>query len=311
MAHEVETMMYVGKEPWHKLGVRIPEDERLSIHRAILAAGLDWEVELRPLYTEDPQGNITGILDHHCTCRTTDNRVLGIVGRDYTPLQNREALAWFQPLLDTGMASLETAGSLKDGQKVWVLGKVRDSQGSVNGDRVDHYILLSNAHDGSIPVRVGFTPIRVVCHNTLTMAHHSANSRLLRVKHTSHVVENLDAIRKIMDVARKGFYATIEQYKRLARKEIDRDDLERYVKVVFNVGDKGGEKLLPKVLYLFDHGRGSEVAGATYWGAYNAVTEYLNYFRGKTQDNTLNSLWYGGSAVVSARALDVALKMVA
>jgi len=233
------------------------------------------------------------------------------VGRDYTPLQNREALAWFQPLLDTGMASLETAGSLKDGQKVWVLGKVRDSQGSVNGDRVDHYILLSNAHDGSIPVRVGFTPIRVVCHNTLTMAHHSANSRLLRVKHTSHVVENLDAIRKIMDVARKGFYATIEQYKRLARKEIDRDDLERYVKVVFNVGDKGGEKLLPKVLYLFDHGRGSEVAGATYWGAYNAVTEYLNYFRGKTQDNTLNSLWYGGSAVVSARALDVALKMVA
>jgi hypothetical protein len=103
----------------------------------------------------------------------------------------------------------------------------------------------------------------------------------------------------------------MEQYKRLAEKKINRNDLERYAKVVFNVGDNCGEKLLPKVFYLFDHGRGSEIAGATYWGAYNAVTEYLNYFRGKTQDNTLNSLWYGDSAVVGARALDVALKMVA
>jgi hypothetical protein len=143
------------------------------------------------------------------------------------------------------------------------------------------------------------------------MAHHAADSKLLRVKHTPHVVENLEAVRKIMNIARMDFYATIAQYKSLARKEIDRNDLERYVKVVFNMGDKGGEKLLPKVLYLFDHGRGSEIAGATYWGAYNAVTEYLNYFRGKTQDNTLNSLWYGGSAMVSARALDVALKMAA
>ena len=143
------------------------------------------------------------------------------------------------------------------------------------------------------------------------MAHHAADSKLLRVKHTFRVVENLDAIREIMDVARKDFYATMEQYKRLAEKKIDRNDLQRYVRVVFNLGDKGGEKLLPKMFYLFDYGRGSEIAGATYWGAYNAVTEYLNYFRGKTQDSTLNSLWYGESAVVGARALDVALKMAA
>ena len=158
MAHEVESMMYVGKEPWHGLGVRIPKSKRLSIREALLAARMDWEVELRPLYTEDTQGNLTGILDHRCARRTTDNQVLGIVGRDYTPLQNREAFSWFQPFLDTGMASLETAGSLKHGQKVWILAKVRDGQGSLNGDRVDHYILLSNAHDGSITVRVGFTP---------------------------------------------------------------------------------------------------------------------------------------------------------
>ena len=131
------------------------------------------------------------------------------------------------------------------------------------------------------------------------------------MKHTARVVENLGLIREIIDVARGDFYATIEQYRSLARKDINRSDLEKYVRNVFGLGDKGGEKLLPKIVFLFEHGRGSDIAGTTYWGAYNAVTEYLNYFRGKTQDNTLDSLWYGVSAVVSRKALDEALKMAA
>jgi len=164
MAHEIESMVYVGETPWHGLGKKIPESKKLSICEAIAAAGLDWKVEKRHLFTE-----YCGIPSHFAVCRSTDNQVLGLVGLDYTPLQNSEAFSWFQPFLDTQMATIETAGSLKSGQKVWVLAKILDSQGSLNGDRVDHYILLSNAHDGSIPVRVGFTPIRVVCNNTLTM----------------------------------------------------------------------------------------------------------------------------------------------
>lgn len=162
-----------------------------------------------------------------------------------------------------------------------------------------------------MPVRVGFTPIRVVCNNTLCLAHESKASYLLRVKHTVGMLENLEYIRKIMDLARTEFSATIAQYRTLANREIDNNDLERYVRIVFDLGDTEGEKLLPKIVRLFDQGRGSDMAGRTYWGAYNAVSEYLNYFRGKTQDNTLDSLWYGDSAMVNRKALDVAIEMAA
>ena len=312
MAHLVETMMYVGKTPWHGLGQAIPEGKRLTVHEAIAASGLNWDVEKRHLFTHDKKGASVGILDQYAVCRTTDNGILGIIGPDYNPLQNSEAFAWFQPFLDSGEAALETAGSLKGGSKVWILAKIRNDVMEVNDqDEIAHYILLSNSHDGSIPVMVGFTPIRVVCNNTLCLAHESEASKLLRVKHTAKLLENLESIREIMNVARKEFYATVSQYRVLAKRKIDRNDLERYVKVVFALPEKGGKELIPNIAHLFENGRGSNMAGHTCWGAYNAVTEYLNYYRGKTQDNILNSLWYGNSAQVNKRALDVALQMAA
>ena len=312
MAHLVESMMYVGKTPWHGLGTQIPEDKKLSVKEAIVAAKLDWQVELRHLFTENQKGIKSGIIDHYAVCRTSDNAFLGIVGTDYVPLQNEEALEWFQPFLDDDEATLETAGSLKGGRQVWVLAKIRDGNKDVGKqDPVAHYILLSNAHEGSVAVRVGFTPIRVVCNNTLTLAHDSKASKLLRVRHTSNLHENLELVRDIMNVARNEFNATVSQYRHLQKRGIDASGLERYVRVVFSVPDNGGKELIPNIIYLFENGRGSKEAGRTYWGAYNAVTEYLNYFRGKTQDNTLSSLWFGESNHVNKKALHVALKMAA
>lgn len=312
MAHLVESMMYVGKEPWHGLGRKIPEGKRLSIAEAVVAAGLDWDVELRHVFTEDSNRNRLGILDQYAVCRGSDNSVLGIVGSDYVPLQNKDAFEWFQPFLDSGNATLETAGSLKRGRQVWVLARIRAGEMRVgDADEIANYILLSNSHDGSIPVKVGFTPIRVVCNNTLCMAHESEASRLLKVRHTARLIENLESVREIMDLADREFYATVSQYRALVKRKIDRSGLERYARIVFSLPDKGGKELVPNIVHLFDHGRGSDMAGRTYWGAYNAVTEYLNYFRGKTQENTLSSLWYGNSSRINKRALDVALGMAA
>jgi phage/plasmid-like protein (TIGR03299 family) len=312
MAHLVESMMYVGKTPWHELGTAIPEEKKLSIREAIVAAKLDWQVECRHLFTDNSGGEKSGILNHYAVCRTSDNAFLGIVGQDYVPLQNEEALKWFQPFLDAEEATLETAGSLKGGRQVWALAKIRDGNMDVGKkDSVAHYILLSNSHDGSVSVRVGFTPIRVVCNNTLTLAHDSEASKLLRVRHTSNLHENLELIREIMNVARKEFNATVEQYCHLQKHGINNSELEKYVRVVFSLPDKGGRDLIPNIIYLFENGRGSKEAGKTYWGAYNAVTEYLNYFRGKTQDNTLSSLWFGEATHINRQALNVALKMAA
>ena len=267
---------------------------------------------LRRLYIEGLLAGQSGILDQYAVCRTSDNAFLGIVGPDYVPLQNEDALQWFQPFLDAGEATLETAGSLKGGRHIWVLAKIRDGNMAVGKqDSVAHYILLSNAHDGSLAVRVGFTPIRVVCNNTLTMAHDSKASKLLRVRHTLKLHDNLEHVREIMNVARREFNATVEQYRHLQKRGIDAGGLAKYVRLVFALPDDGGKDLIPNIVYLFENGRGNREAGRTYWGAYNAVTEYLNYFRGRTQDNTLSSLWFGESAQVNRRALAVAMKMAA
>ena len=97
MSHEIENMVYVGNEPWHGLGTKVPEGKRLSINEAIIAADLNWEVGLRHIFTVDDRNIRVGILDHYATYRKTDHAVLGIVGADCRPLQNREAFQWFQP----------------------------------------------------------------------------------------------------------------------------------------------------------------------------------------------------------------------
>lgn len=244
---------------------------------------------------------------------------MGIVGKDYSPLQNREAFNWFQPFLEAGEATIETAGSLKGGSRIWVMARIRRDPMTVGKEDVmNQYVLLSNSHDGSLAVRVGFTPIRVVCNNTLCFAHESHASQLLRVKHTNRVRENLDSIRETIDLAQQEFAATIEQYRRLKAKQIDSRDLEKYVRVVFGLKDKEKtpaqkkqEKIVPNVTKLFESGRGSRTAGTNYWGAYNAINEYLNYFRGKTQENTLDGLWFGNGLQINNRALRVALKLAA
>ena len=103
------------------VGSSFPEGTNLSIDEAIIAAGLGWTVEPRHLWTEDMNENRIGIVDTYAICRSSDNSILGIVGPDYTPLQSFEAFQWFQPFLDSNEATIETAGSLKFGRKVWVI----------------------------------------------------------------------------------------------------------------------------------------------------------------------------------------------
>src|SRR5262249_13163268 len=157
-----------------------------------------------------------------------DGKLFGVVGPGYTPVQNSEAFGWFQPLIEDGAVSLHTAGSLQGGRKVWMLAKVNKPALEIaEGDAVERFVLLSNSHDGSRAVRVGFTPIRVVCSNTLRMAHDADDeaTRLIKVLHTKNVLVALDRLREMMNVANASFEATAEQYRKLAAFRISRADL--------------------------------------------------------------------------------------
>lgn len=313
MAHEIETMAFFQKAPWHGLGTALEQSDLYDWQKTCEKAGLSWGVELVPLVTADAQAKVT----HKAVRRTTDGRTLGVVGPRYTPLQNNDAFGWFQPFLDAKEAALHTAGSLRHGSRIWVLAKLNRTPLVVaQGDEVEKFILLSHGHDGSLAVRVGFTPVRVVCQNTLSMAHGSDASKLIRVKHTRDVHENLANIREIMDVANSEFEATAEQYRLLARKSINQADLRRYVKNVFKVeeeeeGSTRLKNIMEQVIELAEAGRGNELPSVrnTLWTAYNGVSEWLGYQRGNSQDNRLNSLWFGDGANINRHALEVAVEM--
>lgn len=315
MAHEVESMFYKGEVPWHGLGKRIPEEKRVSVADAIEAAGCDWEVGVRPLFTEKQVQ-----VDYNYTYRKTDEAILGYVGPQYTPLQNKEAFEFFQPFLDKAEAEFHTAGALFGGRKMWVLAKLnRESAEVTKDDRIDKFILLSNSHDGTQAVRVGFTPIRVVCANTMAMAHTSDASKLIRVRHSSSVKTNIENIRDVMNAANSEFEKTADLYKLLANADINQSDLAKYIVKVLDVKfNKEGDmstrmgNIISGIMQKFDgHMKGDEVVGTkkSWWRGYNAINEYLNYSAGAhSTENRLDSLWFGANFNKNKSALSIALE---
>jgi phage/plasmid-like protein (TIGR03299 family) len=317
MTAEVESMFSLKEVPWHGLGRIL--DNPPTTEEAIRCAGLDWEVKLVPL-TAKLDGEELQDIDRWATVRATDRKVLGTVGGTYRPLQNVDAFKFFQPALDAGEAHLETAGSLREGRRVWVLARLKqDPIEIVPGDAVMSYILLSNGHDGSMAVRAGFSSIRVVCANTLAAAHEGQASKLLRVRHTENTAKTLDEVRDIMDLGRREFVASTEKMRALARKGVNVEDLKEYVRLVFQpkvtmtteTEQKAKcDRLMGKIIPLFEVGRGNDMPGVkgTMWAAYNAVNEYLGWERGRN-DTRLDSLWFGDGANVNRRAFDLALQV--
>jgi len=311
MAHAVEQMMFAGATPWHGLGNKVDSD--IGIEDAIVAAGLDWEVGLKDLFT----GEGTPV-PARATYRKSDDSILGVVGPRYTPLQNKDAFDWFQPFLDANECSIHTAGSLHSGQKVWVLAQLnRDSSEIVPGDEVGKFILLSNSHDGTTAIRVGYTPIRVVCANTMAMAHSKGSgSQLIRIRHTRSSQKNLEQVRDIMDNINVQFEATAEQFRFLASKNFNQADIRRYVKTMLGIEGTVDEdiktrtrNILDEILTLVEGPKQSATGvRGTWWAAYNGYNEYLNYNKGRTEDNRLDSLWFGQNANDNVKALTTAME---
>ena len=312
MAHEIETMAFFGKPPWHGLGTVLDDADCYGWTAAAKKAGLDWQVELVPLQTADTNVAVA----HKGVRRSTDNKLLGVVGPRFIPLQNTDAFKFFQPFLDAKEARLETAGALRGGSRVWVLAKIaRDPLVIAAGDEVEKFLLLSHGHDGSLAVRVGFTPIRVVCSNTLAQSHALLGAE---VTGTRGVVTNLAAIREVMSLANQQFEATADQYRFLARRDFDATDLRKYVRRVLKVDEQEVPSArlanqIEQIIGLCESGRGNDLPSVrgSWWTAYNGVSEWLGYNRGRSQATRLDSLWFGDGAAVNQAALQIAVEMAA
>lgn len=298
--HQVETMSFSNETPWHGLGYKFLTPPT-KVEDAMQMSGLDWQVELQPLST--PSGLVAPAF---ATVRTSDNSILGVVGTRFVPLQNSEAFDVFQPLLDEGFASFESAGSLNEGKRVWVLAKIAKPDAEVaNGDLVSKYCLLSHGHDGTAAVSFGVTPVRVVCANTLALASECQDSVLLRVVHTKNARITLEKASELVQMVDTSVEESAKLWRKLAKKQISPSKLDAYFADFLGLASdaklaslKGKMKIrADRLLEIFESGRDAALKSAakTWWDAYNAVTEFLSHEAGKTQNGRVDSLWFGKS----------------
>jgi len=194
MAANVETMFYTREKPWHGLGTRVEESPTSA--DALQLAGLFWKVLQEPIYT-DVGGMIPG---YRANVRDTDRKVLGVVTERYKVIQNEEAFAFTDELLGNGVR-YETAGSLQEGKKVWLLARL-PREYIISGERISPYLVFSNTHDGSGAVRFAITPIRVCCNNTLNLALSTAK-RSFSMIHTGDIKGKVQEAKDTLFMAEK------------------------------------------------------------------------------------------------------------
>ena len=162
MSANVETMFYTREKPWHGLGTQVMEAPTSAA--ALSLAGLDWRVIQKPLLTYDE----IPVPGFKANLRDSDNQVLGVVTDRYKVVQNEDAFAFTDSLLGEGV-TYETAGSLQNGRRTWILAKLPQRY-IISGDEITPYLVFMNSHDGSGAIKAAMTPIRVVCMNTLNLA---------------------------------------------------------------------------------------------------------------------------------------------
>lgn len=211
MAANVESMFYVRETPWHGLGTRVSEAP--DSQRALIVAGLNWNVVQEPVYT----GENERIEGYKVNVRDTDRKVLGVVSDRYKIVQNREAFAFTDELLGEGVR-YETAGSLQNGRKVWMLARMPHEY-IISGERISPYMVFFNSHDGSGAIKVALTPIRVVCQNTLNLALSTAK-RSWSMIHTGNIQGKMQEARDTLFLAETYMDHLGKEFENLRKKKL-------------------------------------------------------------------------------------------
>ena len=285
------------------------DEKFLPVSEIIKQSKLDYEVGLEKAYLADG----TQIPKCQVTRRKDNGTILATVGDRYNVLQNLEAFSFFQPWIDNKIAYIDNVGTLRNGAIIFIQAKVCiDPVEITKGDAVESYINILNSHTGQTSIMPGYFPRRIFCSNQLPAL---KSSKMLKVKHTVNCQVSLDKIHQIMDVANREFLTTTDDYKFLASKGVSKKDLEKYVKLVFKKESEPAEeetentRILEKIEFLFESGRGAKETPNTMFKLFNAVNEFLNYESGKSADSRLYSLWNGINFKTNQRALDVAMQM--
>lgn len=279
MAANVESMYYVSNEqnnrfvPWHGLGT--PVREALTSAEALKAAGLDWEVRSKSIFDETGRP-----IPHYIrNARSSDNSTLGIVSGRYQIVQNKEAFEFTDSLIG-GEVRYETAGSLCDGRRVWLLAKIPETQ--ILGDKFENYVAFTNSHDGTGAVQACVTPIRVVCQNTLNLALNSA-SRRWSTRHIGDLQSKLEEGRRALNLAEVYLEQLAKQAETLVEIKVDEAKLEWMFDQLYPVTAKDSARRAQNVsdmkngFFRCVNAPDLSQFKGTAWGVINATTDFVDH----------------------------------
>lgn len=223
MAANVETMFSVREKPWHGLGKIVTEAPTSA--EALHLAGLDWNVVQEPIYTEFNE-QVDG---YKANVRDSDRKVLGVVSDRYKVVQNVDAFSFTDELIGKGVR-YETAGSLQEGKKVWLLARL-PREYIIAGERISPYLVFSNTHDGSGSVKVAVTPVRVVCNNTLNLALDKA-SRSFSMIHTGNIQDKIQEARDTLFMAEEYMDCLGAEFEQLRRQKMTDVQVKEYINLL-------------------------------------------------------------------------------
>lgn len=289
--------------PWHKLGVEL--DSPATAKEAMEAAKLDYTVISRPMKEIlDVENN------DWTTMRTDKDEVLGIVGKNYEPLQNIDAFKFFDALVTQGEAIYETAGVLGRGERIWMLAKLPGFIKVHGKDIVYKYLLLTNNHDDSSHVRVKVTPIRLVCNNTLSAA--------LKGEGEFHIdhKQDLERVHALLEQTNSLFGELDAIFNRMFLTKITDKQIMEYVNTLVPDTEQEenhahSEEIRQAMLKLHETGLGANLARGTLWGAFNSVTEYADHLMpNEDPDSRLYSIWFGRGEQLKQKAFQLAERMM-
>ena len=295
MAANVESMFFVRELPWHGLGVEVQEAP--TSKEAIIQAGLDWEVDQRPIYDVFQKEIPKFVANTRCT----DNSILGIVSDKYKVVQNAEAFEFTDNLIGEGV-TYETAGSLRDGKTIWLLAKMPEQK--ILDDVFDPYMCFTNTHDGTGSVKVFFTPIRVVCNNTLNLAISQAK-RSWATKHMGSMESKLEEAKETLGFAKKYMEGLNEEAGRLSEMKISDTELEVIFDAMFPIDkEKDSQRKIDNIntmkANLFTCYQMPDISQykGTVWGVINAATDLVAHvtparLTSNYQENNWNRIMTG------------------
>ncbi|OIT17664.1 hypothetical protein BL243_04840 [Ralstonia solanacearum] len=320
--HLVQTMAYVGQTPWHGLGNQLSPRQPVEVWAK--QAGMNWQIEETEVrFVSGSAGSNLGSIhafpEQKVLYRSDTKAALSVVSARYQVVQPAEILEFYRDLTEVGGFELETAGVLKEGRKFWALAKTGQTGLLKGKDKVDGYLLLATACDGTLATTAQFTSVRVVCNNTLQIALGDGTG-VVKVPHRSQF--DAAAVKHQLGISVSSWDCFMARTKALAERKVTDSAAETFFRRVLtypttNLADRVvvNERAIKAVGELYaGNGKGADLpsAAGTAWGLVNSITEFVDHHRrARSGDHRLDAAWFGQGAALKQKAWDEALKLVA